>query len=230
MQETGSSKTTGISVQISKNGYIVRLLPQTLSSPSSWMGSECFFTAPEFRKRYDVVRLSLFTPKFALVPEQFFSEGNARRLLSETAEIRDTDVVAHVLVPSQNAVLVYSCSMDETFSKVVSDTVLRTDGTPAKVYPEIFYMLDALHGLEDYNKVVASYADGRIYIVVAQGRSLCLCNSFEAADFVTAEYFIFHVLKRLQLNPEVTVIYFRTPLAEDEEMSLYKYFKAVDYI
>ena len=91
-------------------------------------------------------------------------------------------------------------------------------------------MLDALHGLEDYNKVVASYADGRIYIVVAQGRSLCLCNSFEAADFVTAEYFIFHVLKRLQLNPEVTVIYFRTPLAEDEEMSLYKYFKAVDYI
>ena len=230
MQETGSSKTTGISVQISKNGYIVRMLPQTLSSPSSWMGSECFFTASEFRKRYDVVRLSLFTPKFALVPEQFFSEENARRLLSETAEIRDTDVVAHVLVPSQNAVLVYSCSMDETFSKVVSDTVLRTDGSRARVLPEMYFLLRDAYNLNDYNRIAASYADGRLYLAVFQGKTLLLANSFESSDFITAEYFLFMVLKKLQLNPEQSLVYFRTPLEPEWEMSLYSYFKGVERI
>ena len=37
-------------------------------------------------------------------------------------------------------------------------------------------------------------------------------------------------MKKFQLNMEMTVIYFRTPLREDEEMSLYRYFKSVDYI
>ena len=35
-------------------------------------------------------------------------------------------------------------------------------------------------------------------------------------------------LKKLQLNPEVSTVYFRTPLAEEEEMSLYRYFKSVE--
>ena len=78
--------------------------------------------------------------------------------------------------------------------------------------------------------MVASYSDGYLYLVIAQGRSLLLCNSYKAADFVTAEYFIFRAMKRLQLNPEMTVVYFRTPLKEEDEMSLYRYFKSVDSI
>ena len=231
MQETGSSTASDcISVQIALGAYVVRLSHRTFSSPSSWMGSECFFTAPEFQRRYDSVRLSIFTPKFALVPEQFFDPRSARKILSDTVELKENDVVEHVPVPSQKAVLAYSNSIGETFSKIVADTVLRTDGSSAKIYPEIYHMLTLLPEIDDYNKVVASYADGRLYMAVAQGRTLCLCNSFEAPDFTTAEYFVFNVLKRLQLNPEMTTIYFRTPLSESEEMSLYKYFKSVDYI
>ena len=37
-------------------------------------------------------------------------------------------------------------------------------------------------------------------------------------------------MKKFQLNMEMTVIYFRTPLDAGEEMSLYRYFKSVDYI
>jgi hypothetical protein len=91
-------------------------------------------------------------------------------------------------------------------------------------------MLKQLPGLADYNKILASYMDGHLYLTIAQGKSLLLCNSFPAPDFTTAEYFIFLALKKLQLNPEVTSICFRTPLTEEQEMSLYRYFKSVEQI
>jgi hypothetical protein len=84
--------------------------------------------------------------------------------------------------------------------------------------------------LEEYNKILASYADGVLYLTVAQGNNLMLCNSFKAQDFTTAEYFIFMVMKRLQLNPEVSTITFRTPLDMEQEMSLYRYFSKVDQL
>ena len=37
-------------------------------------------------------------------------------------------------------------------------------------------------------------------------------------------------MKKLQLNPEVSGIVFRTPLTQEMEMSLYRYFKAVEVI
>ena len=70
--------------------------------------------------------------------------------------------------------------------------------------------------------------DGHLYLAVSQGKTLLLCNSFVAQDFTTAEYFIFMVMKKLQLNPEMTSIYFRTPLDEGQESSLYRYFKSVE--
>ena len=53
---------------------------------------------------------------------------------------------------------------------------------------------------------------------------------YQAPDFTTAKYFIFLALKKLQLNPEVSTICFRTPLDEDQEMSLYRYFKSVEQL
>jgi hypothetical protein len=72
--------------------------------------------------------------------------------------------------------------------------------------------------------------DGWLYLVIAQGRTLLLCNAYAAPDFTTAEYFIFLAMKKLQLNPEVSTVFFRTPLAEEDEMSLYRYFKSVEQI
>ena len=70
--------------------------------------------------------------------------------------------------------------------------------------------------------------DGYLYLVVAQGKSLLLCNSFKAPDFTTAQYFIFLALKKLQLNPEMSTLFFRTPLEEEQEFSLYRYFRSVE--
>ena len=71
---------------------------------------------------------------------------------------------------------------------------------------------------------------GRVHLGIAQGNNLLLANIFKADDFTCAEYFIFLALKKLQFNPEVTRICFRTPLSEDEKMSLYRYFNSVEQL
>lgn len=219
-----------ISIQVGLNGYSFKLYTADGMQTSGWMTAERIFTAPEFQKRYDAVEISLFTPKFTLVPEQFHSADSDQELLTEVADIVSGDKVESVRVPEFGSVLVYSNSIGESLSRAISETVLDMEGNKVKPLPEMYYMLKAVPALSDYNRILASYADGVLYIVIAQGKSLLLCNAYKAPDFTTAEYFIFLAMKKLQLNMEVSTIYFRTPLDEEDEMSLYRYFKNVEQI
>ena len=72
-----------------------------------------------------------------------------------------------------------------------------------------------------------SLGEDHLFLAIAQGGNLKLANSFPVQDFTTAEYYIFLALKSLQLNPEISTICWRTPLDAEDEMSLYRYFKAV---
>jgi hypothetical protein len=92
----------------------------------------------------------------------------------------------------------------------------------------MYHLLKALPGIGEYNKIAASYDGTYLHLAIAQGGNLLLSNVFRAADFTTAEYFLFMAVKKLQMNPEVSSVFFRSPLAESEEMSLYRYFKAVE--
>ncbi len=149
---------------------------------------------------------------FTLVPSRFFDPATARQALAEVADLREEDVVGHLDIPQYDAVLVYATGED---SVVV-------DGTP-----EIYKLLTKLPDCPEYNKILCSLGNDRLFLAIAQGDSLMLANSFPVQDFTTAEYYIFMSLKSLQLNPEISTICWRTPLDAEDEMSLYRYFKAV---
>ena len=219
-----------ISIQVSLSGYSFKCLRDGAMQPSGWLEPGSIFTTPELQKRYDEVEISLFTPKCTLVPEAFFDPASVRDTLAAVVPLRSTDAVASVSVPEAGAVLLYSNSMDESLSRVISQTVLTTAGESVPVYPELYYILKELPLCPEYNKILASYRDGTLHLAVAQGRTLQLANVYRAVDFTTAEYFIFLALKTLQVNPEISTICWRTPLEPSEEMSLYRYFKAVEVL
>ena len=218
----------GISIQVSLSGFSFKTQQDGESFSSSWLAADRLFTTPEFQKKYENVEISLLTPKCALVPTQFFDPSSPRKSIEDVAYVRDNDFVEYLHLPSIGAVMVYSNSIDESLSKVISQTVLTSDGNPVKALPELYYLISELWEIEEYNKIYASYMDGYLYLVIAQGKNLMLANIFEAADFTTAEYFIFLALKKLQLNPEISSIKFRTPLEHEQKMSLYRYFKSVE--
>ena len=219
-----------ISIQVGLSGYSFKIESNDTVRSSEWLSADRIFTSSEFQKRYDEVNISVFTPKCALVPRQFHKPGISRQILNEIVDLADSDLVEHVEVPQFASVLVYSNSIGESLSRVMSDMVLRPDGTKSRPLPELYYMLMNIQQIQDYNKIMASYKEGYLYLVVAQGRTLLLCNAYKAQDFTTAEYFIFMVMKKLQLNVEMSSIYFRTALKEEEEISLYRYFKNVEQI
>jgi hypothetical protein len=219
-----------ISIQVGLSGYSFKVQTDEVERSSGWLSAERIFSTPEFQRRYSEVEVSVFTPKCTLVPAQFHLPENSRQMLSEVVDLTDDEGVEYVSVPEFAAVLLYSSTSVGAMARVVSETVLRTDGTKARPLPELYYMLRHLSQMTEYNKVLASYKDDALYLVIAQGKSLLFCNTFKTPDFTTAEYFIFLAIKKLQLNPEMSSIYFRTPLDQEQEMSLYRYFKNVEQI
>jgi len=153
--------------------------------------------------------MSRNTPKVALVPSAFFDPASAREALSRTVKLDKDDKVEYISLPEYSAELVYSLSSD---------------------LPELYYLLKKLPEIKEYNKIAASYGDRVLSLAIAQGENLLLANTFQAADFTTAEYFLFMAVRKLQLNPEVSTIHFISPLSGEEEMSLYRYFKTVETV
>ena len=217
-----------VSIQVGLSGYSFKIETEGRTESSGWMGAESIFTVPQMQKRYSDVQISVFTPLCTLVPENFYQPQNARDLLADMVSLPDAVQVESVNVPEFNAVLVYSNSIGGTLHKVVAESVLNLDGSKACPLPEMYYILKTLPSLEEYNKIVASYMDGMLYLAIAQGKTLMLCNVYPASDFTTAQYFIFLAMKKLQLNPEMSTICFRTPLDHEQQMSLYRYFKSVE--
>jgi len=221
---------SSISIQVSLSGYSFKVDRGVGSVPEGWLPSDRLFTTVEMQRRYDRVEISLLTPKVALVPSQFFRPEEARGALEDVCVLRASDSVEWIDVPWFAATLVYSLSMDESLSGAVSRMVYTTSGNNVKVLPEMYYLLVEVTRRRDYNKIVASYMDGKLHLVIAQGRSLMLCNVYDAPDFTTAQYYLFLAMKKLQLNPEVSTVCMRTPLTREQEMSLYRYFSSVEVV
>ena len=219
-----------ISIQVGLSGYSFRIYADGREHSSEWMSAERIFNTPEFGRRYGQVDVSVFTPKFGLVPSGFHAPEATRQMLAEVVALNESDQVDFVDMPQFGAVLLYSLTLSGTLPKVVSETVIRTDGSKGRMLPETYYMLSAMADIPDYNKIVAAYMDGWLYLAIAQGKTLMLCNSFQAPDFTTAQYFVFLAMKKLQLNIEMSSVYFRTPLTEDQELSLYRYFMNVEHL
>ena len=149
-------------------------------------------------------------PKCTLVPTRYLAGKDPRCFLSEVTDLPEDARVAVVHIPSYEAELVY-------------------EDTGAGV-PSLLGVIAALTKCSGYSKIAALSADGCLSLAVALGNDLQLANVYEAPDFTTAEYFIFAVMKCLQLNPEVSVISLLNRPSAQEEMSLYRYFKGVETI
>ncbi len=148
---------------------------------------------------------------FTLVPSNFFDPARGLDALKEVGQVDGKDCkVEHLDIPQYNAVLVYT-----------------VDGDSIGNMPPIAEVLERLPECPEYNKILCLHKEGRLYLAIAQGKQLLLANEYRAADFTTAEYFIFLAVKSMQINPEVSTITWMGKLGEEEKMSLYRYFKSV---
>ena len=146
--------------------------------------------------------------KYTLVPEGYFSPEAAADLLGRAVVLGKTDSVKSLELPCYKAVLLYA-----------------GDDADARRLAE---MLAAAAALDRYNKVVVHLGDDVVDIVLAAGEKVLLCNSFPAADAVTAQYFLFAALRQFQINPEVSTVYFFGEADEAVKGDLFRHFASVE--
>ena len=148
--------------------------------------------------------------KFTLIPEGYFSQDQATGLLSRVAILEKTDSVKSLELPCYKAVLLYAGDQ--------ADALRLAD------------MLSAAAALDRYNKVVVHLGADAVDIVLAAGEKLLLCNSYPAADPVTAQYFLFAALRQFQINPEVTTVHFFGEADEAVKGDLFRHFASVEVL
>ena len=145
-------------------------------------------------------------PRCTLVPTRLCGESGPRCFLSEVAVLDGTEKVHTVELPQFDSTLVYA---------------------GAEV-PELYNVLNALDRCPEHYKTVASIKDGWLHLAVSKGNDLLFANVFKAGAFSTAQYFIFNVMKSLQMNLEMSSVYFLSPLTREEKLSMYRYLKSVE--
>lgn len=150
------------------------------------------------------------TPKSTLVPSSMLGGEEPRCFLSAVFPIGDGEDIGVMDFPAYGASLVY---------------VREGDGVPV-----LASLIAALPACDGYNKILAAYCGATLHLAIAQGAELKLAVSYPAQDFTTAEYYVFLAVKTLQINPEVSSIRFITPLSEEQEMSLGRYFHGVEAV
>ena len=224
MQVTGNSR---LSIQLSSNGYLYRIYDgDKLISKSDWIQVENEISQPEFEYDYVQVTISILTPKVSIFPSQFFLKEYARELLTEVVKLTDKDIVTYSKDDILEIVTIFSTEVNNS-----NLDNLKNRFEKVELKSELALLLNEIHLIEDYNKILVSYLDGYLYLVIANdGKTLRLANVFKAADFTTALYFLFYALKKFQINPEISTLYVRTPLEEGQNILLYRYFKSVEEI
>lgn len=175
---------------------------------------------------------SILTPKCTLVPSNFFNKTCARDTLTQVACVSDGDTVSWVEVPEYGAFLVWAGpdGAGESAQPEIPETTGEISESATRGFPEMYFILKDLQKCPDYNKILCTWAEGYLYLAIAQGRTLLLANTYPSGDFATVQYYIFLALKSLQLNPEISSVCFRSPLSKEDEMSMYRYFKAVEVL
>ncbi len=149
--------------------------------------------------------------KSALVPSPLLEGKDPRRFLAALYVMDGGEDVAVEALPAYGASIVYV-----------------RDGSARE--PVLASLVKALPDCNGYNKILAMHDGEALYLAVAQGDSLKLASAYPAGDFTTAEYYIFLAVKTLQINPEMSVIRFASPLTEEQEMSLGRYFHGVEVV
>ncbi len=133
--------------------------------------------------------------------------------LNEIFNIAQNESIGNLELEQYNAVLYFAAE--------------ESDATPL-----IYHLLQQLQQTKEHNKLCVSYNKkvGIVYVAAAQGDKLLLANSYKAADFTTALYFIMLATQQVMFNPHLTQVNVYGNIEPEDEALLNTYYKGIQKI
>lgn len=161
--------------------------------------------------------ISFHTEKFTLVPLEFYSRSFSKGLLEKMHRLDQYDEVDSIVLEDEKAVLIYA--LPSVVTSYFVNVFRKVNFTPS-----VYHSLKKMHGMKEYNKVIADYRSGLLVLVIADFTGLQLCNSYHASDFKTALYYIVSAVKEYNFNPEQSLLVLMSEPAEGDRVLAMKYF------
>ena len=174
-------------------------------------------------KKYSQTDVVVETPTFTLVPASLYDKESEKQILSQIHKVEDMDEVMSIDLPEHEAKLIYA------IPNSISSRIFKIQ-KKAKYTPIIYQMIKKVSEQKENNKVCIHFSKNHIHIVASERDRLLLANSFQASDFITAQYYIFFVIKEVMFNPEFTTLQIVGEIDKNQKKSLSKYFKGVNTI
>jgi len=179
-------------------------------------------SVPLLTKEFSKVTLLYDTIKYTLIPKQLYTKGEELIQLSKLHKIDDLEEIDIAEIPGKDIVILYA--VNSTFLNLLKKIQPKYSILP-KIYPPLAHLMT----FYDYNKIFFSYNKGELHLIIYEGTSLIFCNSFPAAYFNTALYFLFLSLKQTQFNPEQTTLFVSGSIPSTDILQLTKYFSKIKY-
>lgn len=144
------------------------------------------------------------TDKFTLVPQQMDSPEFIKELFGTCTN----ENIAHVAIEQYGAVLYFIKDNTESL-------------------PIICFLLKEIGEIKEHNKIAVSFCKEKqiVFITAAEGEKLRLANSYKAADFTTALYFIMLATQQMMFNPLLTELHFYNAMEPQDIELVNRYFK-----
>lgn len=158
----------------------------------------------------------IFTEKFTLIPEEFFTPEQGREVLVEQFSLPSDTQVHSLALEEEGAVIVYSAP--------------QLQGDTDILPPFVAKLLSHAKAIQEYNKVVFHYSARRgiSHIIIYAGGELKLANSFKVDSFESALYFLFLSIKGLQMNPQQCVVNVCWGIPQQSIDMVSRFFKGVE--
>lgn len=177
-------------------------------------------THPLLKLPYGSVRIYFDTEKHTLLPRDY--ETSELEQLRKLYELHEYDEVHRIPVAGAEADLVYALPSG------ITSVNNHLNSSHFEFYPVIARLLEHAATLTDYNRVLCAYDGGFAHVVASEGGALRLAASYPVADFQTACYYVFAVMREVMFNPGLTTLRYFGPLSENRESLLKRYFSGVE--
>lgn len=219
MQVTGSNSNQYIlSIRFSADGFYFALLNPKVkeksdsSTPYIYKVDESLsFTANLKRAvdelewlsyKYKAVHIIITTPRFTIVPLDYFEDEHAESIFYHNFPSIDNEVVEYNIIQKNNAVVLYG------IDKVLL-TMLYNLFPEAQVKVQATSLIEHLTSQNNHasqQQMLCLMAKDNIILAAMDHHNLLICNSFNCTQTSDRLYYILHCWKQLgmdQLNDEL---------------------------
>lgn len=161
------------------------------------------------------------TRKFTLVPAALNSAEEQAHILRNQFGLGNEEIIRSAALPKYNVLLVYSANYtdENSVGNIASEAS----------FPVIYKYIQRLEQIPDNNKAVLEYNPDKktACIVIGEGENLIMANSYHAADFNSAVYFLLETLHQRQMNPAQTVAEVYGEISDSELNRITTFLKGV---